>query len=278
MCVCITVSWFELVKGNLPWRVGASPSAPHKDRQPINNPPASAPTYPQKETTHTDIHTLTHTHYASFYLHGNSLPVPLPSLVIITLICCRTKGCESRPVITAPLSELSASRCREAANAYSFKRFHFLSHICNIGWLCFCCWPCWVRSGMSHDWGKHHGTLRGRKQQEGLPHCRYVIAGITQLKCVRKLMCAPSNSVLLAFVTWVHVTHTKSPGFFLFPAITAAVHTWEPVDSIHKFLWLQRQASICSWHHSPQASLSITLSLPWSRREFKVLFGNWADI
>lgn len=35
-----------------------------------------------------------------------------------------------------------------------------------------------------------------------------------------------ANSVLPAFVTRVvKLTHIKSPGFFLFPAMTAAVHT-----------------------------------------------------
>ena len=53
-----------------------------------------------------------------------------------------------------------------------FGLFSFSFHLCSTGWLCFCCWPCWVRSGMSHDWGKHLGALRGREQQEGLPHCR----------------------------------------------------------------------------------------------------------
>lgn len=111
---------------------------------------------------------------------------------------------------------------------------------------------------MSHDWGKH-----GRKQQEGLPHRTPAHVRVTQVVLLPRII-SPSFFYFLFF-------------YFL-PAMTAAAHAWEPVDSIHKFLWLQRLASICSWHHSPRASLCIAPSLLQSRREFKVLFGNWAEI
>lgn len=110
---------------------------------------------------------------------------------------------------------------------------------------------------MSHDWGKH-----GRKQQEGLPHRTPAHVRVTQVVLLPRIK-SPSFFYLF---------------FFFLPAMTAAAHAWEPVDSIHKFLWWQRLASICSWHHSPRASLCIAPSLLRSRREFKVLFGNWAEI
>lgn len=126
--MCASVSSFGLIKGNLPWRVGASQSGLLKDRQPINNTRASTPTYTHYchplRCTHTYAHTHTHLILTPWKQSPSAAPKPGDHHSHLPW----NKGCEILAVITAPLSALPACLCREAALssiAQSFIRLFF---------------------------------------------------------------------------------------------------------------------------------------------------------
>lgn len=159
---------FGLIKGNLPWRVGASQSGLLKDRQPINNSLGSTPTH--AATTHSDAHTLILSLYIYTYIHiypriGIPLPnvmetvtpVPFPSLVIIKLICSRTKAVKLCLILQLPYQRsLLASATKQhwaQLLSHSYHLFFFFFYVTFLLWSVGCSFVAdnrWVWSSMSH--------------------------------------------------------------------------------------------------------------------------------
>lgn len=148
-CVCLhefaSVSSFGLIKGNLPWRVGASQSGLLKDRQPINKTPTFTPTYTEY------YYPLRYTHTHTGIPHSNAME---------TVAQCRSQAwwsslsfaveqrlwnsaCYYSSLISAPCLPLpwSSTQLNGSVIHTAFFFFFFQSHISIVVcWLFFCCW------------------------------------------------------------------------------------------------------------------------------------------